>query len=212
MRLATTWAVVFLYLAIALSARCQTAGFNPNHPKALSVSSGSWHIVSLGRQQCLANCASGYELVFGVDNGTVQGRFQLTISSGMEQADQLVVGANNMLIVLGHANGDVEQVATYDLLRRTAGAAFYCYSPSVSNDGRYIAFVNFYPAHGSPLYLTSDVYGVVEVRLLTQIKLESPFSSVGIPIFPEENRRKRTFNSLMPPGAQDVHRSVSAFQ
>ena len=52
------------------------------------------------------------------------------------------------LEIAGMVNGDVWKLAIVDLHTRRVSDQFLCYSPSISDDGRYVAFIKFFPSHG----------------------------------------------------------------
>jgi len=52
------------------------------------------------------------------------------------------------LVISGMVNGDVWEVVIVDPEKGSVVDHFVCYSPAISPDGRYVAFVKFFPAHG----------------------------------------------------------------
>jgi hypothetical protein len=52
------------------------------------------------------------------------------------------------LVIAGMVNGNVSEVAVVDSNKGSVIDHFLCYSPAISPNGRYVAFVKFYPEHG----------------------------------------------------------------
>jgi hypothetical protein len=65
----------------------------------------------------------------------------------LTQVDEIRKGVANKLIVGGMVNGSGAEVVVIDLGSYKVIDKFLCYLPSLSSDGRYIAFVKFYPPH-----------------------------------------------------------------
>jgi hypothetical protein len=54
----------------------------------------------------------------------------------------------NKLVLEGKMDGDAWQVAVVDVSAGVVSDSFFCYSPAISPDGRFIAYVKFFPEHG----------------------------------------------------------------
>jgi hypothetical protein len=82
------------------------------------------------------------------------------------QVDQIQKGPDDKAIVLGRATGLVSEVAIIDIRKRSLLDHFWAYQPKSSPNGRWIAFVKFFPAHGA--YLPEDQYRLYDLTRTPQ--------------------------------------------
>jgi hypothetical protein len=75
-------------------------------------------------------------------------RKTVTLPSEFSQVVSARLYKPDRLIVAGMVNGDASEVVIFDLQKVSVADHFLCYSPSISPNGRYVAFVKFYPTHG----------------------------------------------------------------
>jgi len=209
--------VMLLFIAVN-GARCYaSSGFNPNTPDYISVTSGQWKVAFVGRRLCRGDCKSTWELVFQVTNLIARTNHQLVLSTGMAQVDRAYIISGNRALLLGKANGDVDQAAIVNLQSHSVSRAFLCYSPEISPSLRYLAFVYFFPPHGTPDNLTSNVYGLLDMESATtnntgpEAFIYSNPAIGAIPMYPAQNYANHTAVSLVPSGSSLVHRKVSLF-
>jgi len=73
---------------------------------------------------------------------------EISLPNEMAQVDEILRAPTNRALVLGWASGDVSAIAVLDLKAAILSDFFYAYLPTVSPNGRYIAYVKFYPPHG----------------------------------------------------------------
>lgn len=66
----------------------------------------------------------------------------------LAQIDRIQAGVNDMLLVKGMVNGSGSEVVLIDTRASRSVDSFLCYLPEFSPDGRWIAFIKFYPTHG----------------------------------------------------------------
>jgi|GEM_PF-3884723 len=191
--------------------------FYPDVPRSISVASGVWQIAFIGRQPCEGNCKSAWDLVFRVTNRLNRTSRQLIIATGMAQADDVYVLSGDRGLILGKANGDVDQAAIVNLQTASVLRAFFCYSPQVSPNLRYLAFVYFFAPHGTPENATSNVYALLDMESQS-LRSAAPGpiifdnKSIGaVPIYPPENLARLTPRSLVSSGSRSVHRKISLF-
>ena len=79
------------------------------------------------------------------------------------------------LVISGMVNGDVSEVIVIDSNKGSVVDHFLCYSPAISRNGRYLAFVKFYPAHG--VSSVEDHYMLYDVQLSPE--QNRPLGTVG---------------------------------
>lgn len=72
----------------------------------------------------------------------------LELPNEFAQVDQIRRVIGDKAVVLGWANSSVKAVAILDLQRQSIIDHFWAYEPTLSPDGRWIAFIKFFPAHG----------------------------------------------------------------
>jgi hypothetical protein len=110
----------------------------------------------------------------------------ISLPSDFVQANAVKL-ADATAIVLGMVNGSVSKVIIIDLDRAVIKDEFLALDPSVSPDGRFIAFVKFYPTH--------FVQGVEDHYMLYDTKLDAARNrpsavsvhdpgTVGVAVFP----------------------------
>src|SRR5450755_2111895 len=128
----------------------------------------------------------------------------------MEQVNAIYVTPWNRAIIVGNVNGDVSQAVVANLETASLVRSWLCYSPVVSPNLKYVAFVYFFPPHGTPTNLTSNVYGIADVRNL--LVSSNPFSNAGIPVYPDENRRAGVTKSLVVKESSNIHSLASRIQ
>jgi hypothetical protein len=73
---------------------------------------------------------------------------EILLPDQMAQVDEILKVSAGRALVLGWANGDLSAAAVLEINTASLGDFFYAYHPTVSPNGRYIAFVKFYPPHG----------------------------------------------------------------
>jgi len=78
-------------------------------------------------------------------NGT---RTSILLHRDIVQVNQARLYGPNQIVIAGMVDGDVSTVVIVDLSQKNIVDLFLCYSPAISPDGRFVAFVKFYPAHG----------------------------------------------------------------
>lgn len=90
-------------------------------------------------------------------------RKSVTLPPEFVQVSSARLFSSNRLVVVGQVNGDVSQALIIDSDKGEVIDKFFCYSPSISPDGRYVAFVKFYPAHG--VDNVEDRYSLYDAKL-----------------------------------------------
>lgn len=79
------------------------------------------------------------------------------------QVDGARLYGRDRLVITGMVNGDVWKVVITEIAKGSVIDEFLCYSPAISPNGRYVAFVKFYPAHG--ISSAEDHYMLYDVAL-----------------------------------------------
>lgn len=70
--------------------------------------------------------------------------------------------ADKRVVISGLYGPNIARIIVIDISTGKLVDSFYCYVPSISPDGRYVAFVKFYPAHG--VTHVEDHYGLYDLQ------------------------------------------------
>lgn len=87
----------------------------------------------------------------------------VTLPAEFTQLTSARLYRTDRLVISGMVNGDVSEVVVIDSENGSVLDHFLCYSPAISPNGRYVAFVRFYPAHG--MNSVEDHYMLYDVQL-----------------------------------------------
>lgn len=123
--------------------------FNPERQKSVSAESGTL-AVSLDRSEPCDDCAGSLAFVVSIKDtakGTVK---TATIRDETAQVDEILVASPTRIVVVGSANGTTR---TVNILNSESGDVvdhFLCLYPSLSKDGRFLAFVRSAPRFSAP--------------------------------------------------------------
>lgn len=199
--------LVFALALVAAPHEGLARDFHPESQRPISSTGGEWKVTLVGRQPCVGVCAWSQEYVFDVEQIGTGVKRKLIVATGMEQVNAIYVTPWNRAIILGNVNGDVSQVVVANLATASLVRSWLCYSPVVSADLKYVAFVYFFPPHGTPTYLTSYVYGVADIQNLSASP--NQYSVAGLPVYPDENRRAGVTKSLVTKESSNVHSLAS---
>jgi len=74
----------------------------------------------------------------------------VSIPNEIVQINSIVRAAGNQVALIGMSTGSVYEVVLIDVLRYKIADHFMAFRPAPSPDGRFIAFIKFYPPHGYP--------------------------------------------------------------
>lgn len=132
-----TISVCAMLYFLGTRARGQDSGFHPEQQKTI-IQRSSDYTVRLK--------ASGMGMRVSIyKRGMPIGNFLLP--GEMAQVDKIEFVPNNHAVLLGYANGDVNEVIVVDLSSGTMIDRFHCYFPALSPDKRFLAFAKFFPPH-----------------------------------------------------------------
>ena len=132
------------------------------------------------------------------------------LPSEMAQVDEMRRGFGGKLIVRGMVNASSSEIVLVDPRSNKLLDKFLCYLPSPSPDGRYIAFIKFYPLHFAGNI--EDHYMIYDVakdgKENRPSGLVNDMTNIGVPVYPFQIGNKVGDNVELPDGP--VHHSVSA--
>jgi hypothetical protein len=72
---------------------------------------------------------------------------RILIWAAFHKADSVKRGTDDKVIVVGRPSGGAARVIIVELSRDAVGDEFDCYLPAISPNGRFIAFVKWFPGH-----------------------------------------------------------------
>jgi hypothetical protein len=151
--------------------------FNPDHEKALSYRDGEIVITLVNGKKNLA-----------VEIETAsQPKGRVELPSEIVQVNEIRWTQSGKAIVIGMVNGSVFEIVVLNTHPISIADSFLAYAPTVSPDGRFIAFVKFYSAHfverTDDHYLLYDVSRSARENRAPSVSV-ADHTSVGIPVYP----------------------------
>lgn len=169
--------------------------FNPARQKSISKASQNL-IVSLDRWEPCENCPAGIFFTFLIKdlvNGTVK---TATIRDETAQIDEILLTYPTRIVVIGSANGTTR---TVNILNSDSGELvdhFLCSYPSLSSNGRFLAFVRFAPRFSAPedWSYTYLIYDLRKEASQNRSQTTDRAEEIGIQVYPAETikQNKRT--------------------
>lgn len=96
-----------------------------------------------------------------------EGDQELSLPYEIGQVNSITDIGDNKVVVNGMINGERSEIVVVDWKLASIIDNFICYLPEVSPDGKWIAFIKFYPAHGSE-FVPRDHYMIYKLSGLTR--------------------------------------------
>jgi hypothetical protein len=137
---------------------------------------------------------------------------EILLPDEMAQVDEILRAPASRAVVLGWANGDLSAVAVLEINNASLGDFFYAYEPTVSPNGRYIAFIKFYPPHGygdttgpEDHYMLYDVTRTSSQNRPTGVAALRPFvvgTVVGTTVYPPNIGNRQGDNTGIDQGEE----------
>lgn len=135
---------------------------------------------------------------------------RLALPWDIAQVDQIGRAAGDKAVVLGTVDGSVGKVVVVDRGTSSIVDQFWCYFPSLSPDGRFIAFVKFFPRHDAgnseAHYMLHDLRLGPAANRPQGAKQFDPVQ-VGVALYPEGKSNTDGDNLQVPAGAD--HHAIS---
>lgn len=188
--------------------------FNPASQKKVSSESPLWSI-SLKKFEPCSGCQSGESFTFDVrkkDTGVVS---QFTIVNETAQVDEIHVVNSARVAIIGRALPNTSVVNVVELRSGKILDRFLCGWPSVSPDGRLVAYIKFFPSHMGYGYSMSDEYLVYDLSAMREdnrvgFNKGNPedTTNVGLPIYP--NGSLNTVNDNIISGVYSNVHTISS--
>ena len=138
----------------------------------------------------------------------------VALSSRFEQVNDLRWSPDGRLLVQGMFNSSGDAVAVVNPVTLSVDDEFLGYGVTPSPDGRYVAFVKFFPAHGvDGVEHRIRLYDLAESPALNrpiQSRVEGAEFEVGTPIYPLLSNEGKRANTEI--SATDAYHLVSEFR
>ena len=131
------------------------AAYEPKWPVQLATTSGSTTVVLMSQCQ---DCR--IRIVVSRHGATTR---PMTLSPTLGIPVGLRIVSPRVAIVIGQPTWFANEVVLFDIETGAVLSEFPAYHPSISPDGRHLAFIQFYPQHGTPEYATTDIARVYDV-------------------------------------------------
>ena len=178
----------------------QDSGFHPERQAP---------IIQRSRDFTIRLKKDGEKLGVWIDKGSHPiGSFWLP--DEMAQVDRIEVVANNHAVLLGYANGDVNEIVIVDLNSGKMIDKIWCFAPALSPKKRFLAFVKFYTPHF--LQGVSDEYMVYDFEKSPKMNRSAgipsdDFRNVGRAVYPVGATNKPDDNIAKP--ELEIHKLAS---
>lgn len=168
--------------------------FNPNRQKSLTVESEKIAVSLEGSEPC-TDCLANTSFRIEVRN-KLQGTIKTaTIRNETAQVDEILLNNPNRIVVLGSANGTTRTVNIIDTETGELVDSFVCTYPSLSKEGRFLAFVKSAPKFSSPEDW-SYVYSVYDLGVESNRNTDAADRVVGAQVYPVENSTRKKVDSI----------------
>jgi hypothetical protein len=178
--------------------------YDPQHQPAIQTQRAGVTTSLVGKPTAL-----GLKLV-----GNGSGERLLSLPATLVQVDSLSWFGDDRLTVLGMANSSISAIVVVDVHQAKVIDYFLGLDPVISPDGRYIAFVRFYPSHG--IESAEDrvrIYDLAQSASSNRpVKSPgaAPSMEVGRPVYPLLPDEAARFNTDRP--EEDAYHRISDFE
>ena len=187
--------------------------FYPAQQGPVTGYSSDYAVTVSGVQPC-SDCKFGRTLSVVLLNRSTREERRVSIPSGLQQIDGVRFVSPDVAAIIGKFDGALDEVTLIDAVRSSVVDDFLCYDPSVSPDGRFIAYEKFFTEHEQPLFSQSAVYLVYQTRKSADdnrpklLGSDGPYA-VGFPVYPRENAADRAYKPLLSPASRSIHSRMS---
>ena len=189
---------IMIFVTVILFSLSITESFSSDFDRSQVVKNKEYIVSVIGKSE------------IGVGGGNVKFRFK--VSNLINKKESLVEMsnlttqikymeiANELLIVFGAIENTADVVTIFGLNNLKEKDSILCYGPLLSRTRRYIVYKKFYPRFADPP-ATSNVLLIYDLsKAPTENRLDQKERNrgpdfVGIPIYPEDNVRKKSYSA-----------------
>jgi hypothetical protein len=190
--------------------------FRPDQQSKLSRSSESWDVTITSWKSC-PEALSNECFFFRISNKVQHTEATFKLANQTAQIDALRIVSPSRLVILGKSLPNLSIVTIVAMSQNRELDGVVCEKPTISPDGRYLAYLKFAPVHPGYGWSTSAEYLIYDLSLSPQenrtrfnsSQQTNPYN-VGWPLYPPGTRNMPGDNLLE---GQDVpvHWSISPF-
>lgn len=179
----------------------QGPGFNPAEQRKLSAEDLRHRVTLIGREPC-AKCPSVSRFVFEIrDKKGVAPKKTFVLSNETAQVDEIRLTPFGRLVVIGRVLANTSMVTLVDVRSGEVLDSFFCFSPALSPDGRFVSYVKVYPAHFtegvSAQYVLYDFASKPQENRNGRVSLNNRID-VGLALFPPGSKNEPGDNLTVP--------------
>ncbi len=190
--------------------------FRPDQQSKLSRTSESWDVTITSWKSC-PEALSNECFFFRISNKAQHTESTFKLANQTTQIDALRIVSPSRLVILGKSLPNLSIVTIVDMSQDRELDGVVCEKPTISPDGRYLAYLKFVPVHPGYGWSSSAEYLIYDFSLSPQenrtrfnsSQQTNPYN-VGWPLYPPGTRNMPGDNLLE---GQDVpvHWSISPF-
>jgi len=184
--------------------------FRPGEQQSIVSERGNT-TVSLKRDESCPLCPAGERFLFEVKDSGSGSTSEFTLANHTAQVDEVQVLSSTRTAVIGRMQQNLSVVSILDHRQGTLVDDFYCLRPSVSDGGRFVAYVKVYPLHFTPG--VSSQYLIYDVSRTPAENRPGKFDgvmyrvNVGFPVYPFGSKNLPGDNYGLPDS--EVHQCAS---
>jgi hypothetical protein len=179
--------------------------FDPTRQKPMSVESESLSVSLDGAEPC-QECLGKTSFAISIKNKSLGTIKTASLRNETAQVDEILIANPTRIVVLGSANGTVRSVNIINSDTGELVDSFLCSYPSLSKEGRFVAFVKAAAKSSSPedwsyVYRVYDL-GVAPAQNRNKGVDQDDDEAVGIQVYPLENPKR---NNQTSKAASNAH-------
>ncbi len=198
-------------IGIVITVSFAAMSANPGPQRSLHAES-EYFTVSLRAEPC-ETCLAAQKFTFSVTNKSARTHYEFDLQSETGMVDRLYLVGRSRLVVIGRMTWSVHVVTTFDLDTGKMADSFLCLRPSLSPDGRRLAYIKMYTQHFvenmTSIYM---VYDLEQTAAFNRAVGNRPLTErwdVGKPLYPD-GAKNRPGESMLHDG-ETAHVDVSEF-
>jgi hypothetical protein len=158
------------------------------------------YLITLARERESYTMSGMKELVFSIHKKRPNQIEEVSISGRIRQITELIVAEKTKLLAVGELPRGGDTISIIDLIRNEHQDTIWAYGYSFSPSKKFLAYVSHYPPYGLPELRQSIILvydfskSPAENRLPTTINMDAIVTAPGLPVFPERNVEKQTYD------------------
>jgi hypothetical protein len=122
--------------------------FRPDKQTLIAKESGAIRVALMSATPC-AECEGQQAFTFKVTDTREGTTTTFTVQNETAQVDEILIVSSSRAVILGSYSGVARTANIVDLKKGAVLDFFYCHYPTLSADGRFLAYVNYIPRFSS---------------------------------------------------------------